>query len=159
MQCLLCTHDTSNERQTNKQETNDLNMQAKQKHTRAKPTEKQTSNKYMAFCIVTCFDFLSEKQCSKKWRNGMFAMHTRYIKRTRNKPARNKRSANKQVCFWFLCLIHPKCNLCYAHTVHQTNDKQTSNKPTIWTCKQNKSTQEQNQPKNKQARNTWHFVS
>ena len=81
MACLLCPHDTSNERETNQQETNDqnakmsclqwkhkqfiqeiaqttlevhvpkcellygfdLNMRAKQKHTRAKQTDKQTS--------------------------------------------------------------------------------------------------------------------
>ena len=30
---------------------------------RAKPTEKQTSKKHIEFCIVTCFDFLFEKQC------------------------------------------------------------------------------------------------
>ena len=56
-------------------------MQAKQKHTRTKPFEKQTSKKHMAFCIVTCFVFWSEKKCFKKWRNGMFAMH---IKKWRN---------------------------------------------------------------------------
>ena len=51
------------------------------------------------------------------------------------------------------------CNVCYAHTIHQTNDKQSSKKQTIWTCKQSKNTQEQNQPTNKQARHTWRFAS
>ena len=74
-----------------------LPMQAKQEHIRAKPTDKQTSKKHMAFCIVTCFEFLSEMQCLKNWLNFMFAMHTQYIKRKTNKQARIKRSehANK----------------------------------------------------------------
>ena len=63
----------------------------------------------MAFCIVTCFDFLNEIQILTK----CLVCCAHAIHQTNDKQARNKRSANKQVCFWLLCLIHPMA-FCYA---------------------------------------------
>ena len=65
------------------QYTNRLNMQIKKIHTRAEPTDKQACKKYIAFGIGTCFGC-----CVRN------AMHTRYIKRTTNKQARNQRSVH-----------------------------------------------------------------
>ena len=86
-----------------------LPMQAKQEHIRAKPTDKQTSKKHMAFCIVTCFDFLNEMQILTK----CLVCCAHAIHQTNDKQARNKRSANKQVCFWLLGFIH-RMAFCYA---------------------------------------------
>ena len=72
--CYAHTIHQTNEKQTSKKQTickqakQTIYEQAtlKQKHTRAKPSEKQTSKKHMKFCTLTCFDFLSEKQSFKK---------------------------------------------------------------------------------------------
>ena len=98
-------------------------------------------------------------------------MHTRYVKRTRNKPVGNKPSQCQNVLFAMetqaiytrnvemTCLLcthdtsksiafsrvtcfvfwvrkamfrnMTKWHVCYAHTIHQTNEKQTTKKRTI----------------------------
>ena len=116
MACLLCTHDTSNERETNQQETNDLQtsefvfgsyvydlkMRAKQKHTRAKPPKhKQARNT----CILyrNLFQFFVRKAMLKKMTKLPFCYaHDTSDERQTNKQETNDLQTSK---FVFGCYV------------------------------------------------------